>query len=255
MGVASGFGYFLIALGPALTIFVTAIASKPFLILTLLASAIVWLVTLITASILWRAFLPGATWVFLPMLVTSVGVQEVVRPLIWKYYLKLENILNNLATKLHKPQLNFADRLQIALASGMGHGTAHAVFFGLSILAPAFGRATYYTQSCKQMPLFLVTALTTLGFFLLHTFSMIIAFNGYTKLNRTQQLFVPVMHLGASLLTLVNLVPSGCTAGVPMVLICAAATMAYSAKIVWDNLGPDSMSHGSLQRIQFATGL
>jgi anterior pharynx defective protein 1 len=37
MGVASGFGYFLIALGPALTIFVTAIASKPFLILTLLA--------------------------------------------------------------------------------------------------------------------------------------------------------------------------------------------------------------------------
>lgn len=44
------------------------------------------------------------------------------------------------------------------------------------------------------------TALTTLGFFLLHTFSMIIAFNGYTKLNRTQQLFVPVMHLGASLL-------------------------------------------------------
>ena len=50
-------------------------------------SAIVWLVTLIGASILWRAFLPGATWVFLPMLVTSVGVQEVVRPLIWKYYL------------------------------------------------------------------------------------------------------------------------------------------------------------------------
>jgi anterior pharynx defective protein 1 len=42
----------------------------------------------------------------------------------------------------------------------MGHGTAHAVFFGLSILAPAFGRATYYTQSCKQMPLFLVTGIS-----------------------------------------------------------------------------------------------
>lgn len=41
----------------------------------------------------------------------------------------------------------------------MGHGTAHAAFFGLSILAPAFGRATYYTQSCKQMPLFLVTGI------------------------------------------------------------------------------------------------
>lgn len=45
-------------------------------------------------------------------------------------------------------------------ASGVGHGLAHAVFFGLSIIAPAFGPATYYTSSCKQMPLFLVSGMS-----------------------------------------------------------------------------------------------
>lgn len=37
MGLVVGFGYFLIALGPALTIFTSAIAPKPFLILAVLA--------------------------------------------------------------------------------------------------------------------------------------------------------------------------------------------------------------------------
>lgn len=47
--------------------------------------------------------------------------------------------------------------LVFTIASGVGHGTAHAVFFGLSVIVPAFGPATYYTESCKQMPFFLVT--------------------------------------------------------------------------------------------------
>jgi anterior pharynx defective protein 1 len=134
-------------------------------------------------------------------------------------------------------------------ASGVGHGAAHAVFFGLSVIVPAFGPATYYTESCKQMPFFLVAgsppsfsylqislqhqsvicsilcmllcrkdvvnhaliyvvygalcecaALTALAFFLIHTFSMVITFNAYTNEERSQQLFVPVMHLGAALL-------------------------------------------------------
>lgn len=37
MGLVAGFGYFLIALGPALTIFGSSVAPKPFLILTVLA--------------------------------------------------------------------------------------------------------------------------------------------------------------------------------------------------------------------------
>lgn len=48
----------------------------------------------------------------------------------------------------------------VGAASGYGHGAAHAVFFGLSILAPSFGRATYYTDTCPQMPIFLVTGIS-----------------------------------------------------------------------------------------------
>ncbi|KAG0627879.1 hypothetical protein M758_2G235200 [Ceratodon purpureus] len=117
MGLVSGSGYFLIALGPAVTIFASAIAPKPFLILAVIASALVWLLSLIAASIVWRAFLPGADWVFLPMVVTTVALQEVVRVLFWRYYLKLEKSLNVLATKMRKPHLNYVDRLEIALGT------------------------------------------------------------------------------------------------------------------------------------------
>lgn len=250
MGFIAGSGYFLIALGPALTIFISAIAPKPFLILTVLASALLWVLSFIAASIVWRAFLPGASWVFLPMVVTAVALQEVVRVQYWHLYLKLEGKLNLLATKMRKPHLNYVDRLEIALASGVGHGAAHAVFFGWSVIVPAFGPATYYTESCKQMPFFLVTALTALAFFLIHTFSMVITFNAYTNDERSQQLFVPVMHLGAALLTLINLLPNGCTAGVPLVFLCAAVTMGYGGKIVWDNVGYHSLNPGDLQRRQ-----
>ena len=152
-------------------------------------------------------------------------------------------------------------------------------------------------------------ALTALAFFLIHTFSMVITFNAYTNDERSQQLFVPVMHLGAALLvwfsqtsfsiiiatlthrapdelesrcffsrqcmgvasqlghklalvsfltcvfdddvqTLINLLPNGCTAGVPLVFLCAAVTMGYGGKIVWDNVGYHSLNPGDLQRRQ-----
>ena len=40
MGLVAGLGYFLIALGPALTLFVSAIAPRPFLILAVLARSV-----------------------------------------------------------------------------------------------------------------------------------------------------------------------------------------------------------------------
>lgn len=46
-----------------------------------------WLVSLIACAILWRAFLPGAVWTFLPLLITVVGIQEAVRLYYWCLYL------------------------------------------------------------------------------------------------------------------------------------------------------------------------
>ncbi|GBG79656.1 hypothetical protein CBR_g29804 [Chara braunii] len=69
---------------------------------------------------------------------------------------KAEVQLDAVAARQSKPRLSVIDRMQIGLASGLGHGSAHAAFFFLSLLTPALGPATYYVDSCPQMPFFLV---------------------------------------------------------------------------------------------------
>eukprot|EP00250_Pteridium_aquilinum_P000529 c10594_g1_i1 orf=258-1016(-) len=244
MALAAGIGYALLALGPALSLFVSLIAAKPFLVLTVLTSALVWLVSLIILSAVWRVFLPigSSPWLLFLLLFTCVSFQEAIRPVFWYFYKKVEEMLNTLARRLSKPELQYSDKMQIALAGGLGHGVAHAVFFCLSLLTPSFGPATFYADSCSRMPLFLVAALLSLSFLIIHTFSMIIAFNGYDDGNKGFMLFAPALHFMASLLTLVNLLPGGCIVGVPLVLICATGTLFYCGSIVWVKAGEQALS-------------
>nr|CAD1824497.1 unnamed protein product [Ananas comosus var. bracteatus] len=140
MTAAAGLGYALIALGPALALFVAAIARKPFLILTLLSSMLFWLVSLIILSGVWRGFLPvrsSSWWPYAILIITSVGFQEGIRLVFWKLYKKMEDMLDAFADRVSKPRLFLTDKMQIALAGGLGHGVAHAVFFCLSLLTPA----------------------------------------------------------------------------------------------------------------------
>ncbi|XP_031481684.1 gamma-secretase subunit APH1-like isoform X2 [Nymphaea colorata] len=221
MTVSAGIGYALIALGPALSLFVSVVASKPFLVLTVLSSALLWLVSLIILSAAWRAFLPlkSSIWLHATLLITSVSLQEGFRIFFWKMYKRLEDILDAFADRVSKPRLFLTDKMQIALAGGLGHGVAHAVFFCLSLLTPAFGPATFYVDSCPHMPFFLVSS-----------------FNGYAEQKRVDQLFVPIVHLAASLLTLVNLIPGGCLVGIPLVYFVAFLTLLHCGKMVWRRL-------------------
>lgn len=74
------------------------------------------------------------------------------------------------------------------------------------------GKGTLYLDECPQMSYFLAGALLTLAFNLLHTFSMVIAFDGLREGRRKQWAAVPVAHLGAALLVilLINTTPSRC---------------------------------------------
>ncbi|KAI0496271.1 hypothetical protein KFK09_022585 [Dendrobium nobile] len=220
MTVAAGLGYALIALGPALSIFVSVIAKKPFLVLTLLSSTLFWLVSLILLSGAWRAFLPinsSALWAYVIVIVTSVSFQEGVRLVFWKLY-----------------------KLLFCAAGGLGHGVAHGVFFCLSLLTPAFGGATYYVERCSHMPFFLISAIISLAFLLIHTFAMVIAFNGYAESRKSDQFFVPVIHMVAAIMTLINLAPGGCAIGVPLLCISAAVTLHYCWKMVCRRLRENS---------------
>lgn len=239
MTVAAGIGYALLALGPSLSLFVAVISKKPFLILTVLSSTLVWLISLIVLSGLWRGFLPLKTtawWPYGILILTSVAFQEGLRILFWRVYQRLEDILDAFADRVSKPRLFLTDKMQIALAGGMGHGVAHAVFFCLSLLTPAFGPATFYVDKCSQIPFFLVSAIIALAFVTIHTFSMVIAFNGYAEKKIVDQLFVPIVHLISGMLTLINLASGGCFVGIPLLYFMALLTLMHCGKMVWRRL-------------------
>ncbi|KAF3455766.1 hypothetical protein FNV43_RR00408 [Rhamnella rubrinervis] len=202
MTVAAGIGYALIALGPSISLFLSVISKKPFLILTVLSSTLLWLISLIVLSGLWRPFLPlnsTSWWPYGILIFTAVAFQEGLRIIFWKVYKRLEDILDAFADRVSKPRLFLTDKMQIALAGGLGHGVAHAVFFCVSLLTPAFGPATFFVERCSQMPFFLVSAIVALAFVTIHTFSMLIAFNGYAEGNRVDQVFVPIVHLASGM--------------------------------------------------------
>ncbi|KAG9155051.1 hypothetical protein Leryth_011040 [Lithospermum erythrorhizon] len=239
MTLAAGIGYALLALGPSLSLFVSVISKKPFLILTLLSSTLLWLISLIVLSALWRAFLPLKTTAFWPyalLIITSVAFQETLRIYFWKVYKKLEDTLDSFADRVSKPRLFWTDKMQIALAGGFGHGIAHAVFFCISLLTPAFGPGTFYVEKCSQMPFFFVSAIIALAFVTIHTFSMVIAFNGYEAGNKVDQLFVPGIHLVAGMLTLINFASDGCIIGIPLLYAATISTLIHCMKIVWRRL-------------------
>eukprot|EP00245_Coleochaete_scutata_P003433 TRINITY_DN1505_c0_g3_i1.p1 TRINITY_DN1505_c0_g3~~TRINITY_DN1505_c0_g3_i1.p1 ORF type:complete len:263 (-),score=13.09 TRINITY_DN1505_c0_g3_i1:54-842(-) len=229
-------GYLLLGLGPGIVFFWTVIAPKSLLILLSLTSAFVWLIALMIIAALWRGLLPLGSSVgpYVPLLLTAVAIQEVVRFGCWKIYVKLEVALEGIASKRQCASLSVIDRIQMLLAIGWGHGGVHSAIFFLSLLTPALGPATFYVDACPQLPLFLVAALMSLAFLVIHTFSTLIAFDGYSQQGLLRKAFVPTMHLTAALLSLVNFVPSGCLVGIPLALTCATATLLLSGKLVYD---------------------
>lgn len=187
----------------------------------------------------WRAFLPLKSttwWPFAILILTAVIFQEGLRILFWKFYKRLEDILDAFADRLAKPRLFLTDKMLIALAGGLGHGVAHAVFFCLSLLTPAFGPATFFVDKCSQIPFFLVSAIIALAFVTIHTCSMVIAFNGYAEGNKVDQYFVPAVHLVAGMVTLVNFASGGCVVGIPLLYFMAILTMLHCGKMVWRRL-------------------
>ncbi|KAH6796196.1 hypothetical protein C2S51_037182 [Perilla frutescens var. frutescens] len=250
MTVAAGIGYALLALGPSLSLFVAVISRKPFLTLTLLSSTLVWLMSLIALSAVWRAFLPFKTaiwWPYVLLLLSSVALQEVLRLFLWRVYKRMEEMLDAFADRVSKPRLFITDKMQIALAGGMGHGVAHAVFFCISLLTPAFGPATYYVEKCSQIPFFLVSAIIALAFVTIHTFSMVIAFNGYSEGNKKDQYFAPVVHLASGMFTLINLASGGCVVGIPLLYVMAIVTLLHCGKTVWRRLTENRSRETNLQ--------
>ncbi|KAL6629456.1 hypothetical protein ACP70R_029221 [Stipagrostis hirtigluma subsp. patula] len=235
MTVAAGLGYALIALGPALSLFAGVVARKPFLVLTLLSSHLVLAYKF--DSPLWN--MEGISSYKIWSLVAICNPHPYICCIARRHpscvleaLQKMEDMLDAFADRISKPRLSLTDKMLISLAGGLGHGLSHAVFFYISLLTPAFGRATFYVERCSRMPFFLASAIIALGFSVIHTFSMIIAFNAYDERKKSDQIFVPLVHMTAAVMTLVNLAPGGCLIGTPLLLVVAALTLQHCWQVV-----------------------
>lgn len=257
MTFASFWGCFLIGVGPGIALFVTIISQKSFLVIVTFSSAFFWLLTLISVAALWRPFVPlgDSIWPLVLLLCTVIVVQEAARLLFWRIYCRVETGVNSISVAQGRPLISPLERMQVALAGGLGHGGVHSAIFFLSLLTPSLGPATYYSDKCSHMPFFLNTALLSLAVLLQHIFGMVIAFDAFHSKSRERQLFVPAIHLISAFLMLINLSPGGCSIGMPLVWVCTLPSIVLSAKIVWEQTVPlqvraerlSSVEHQSLQ--------
>ncbi|KAJ9701443.1 hypothetical protein PVL29_006687 [Vitis rotundifolia] len=197
MTVTAGIGYALIALGPSLSLFVSVISKKPFLILTVLSSTLLWLISLIVLSGVWRAFLPLKTTAWWPYAILIITS------------IGFQEGLRFLFWKVYK-------RLEDILDA----------------FADRVSKPRLFLTDKMQIAL----ALIALAFVTIHTFSMVIAFNGYAEGNKVDQLFVPVVHMVAGMVTLINLASGGCVIGIPLLYFLAVLTLMHCGKMVWRRL-------------------
>ncbi|CAK0780148.1 hypothetical protein CVIRNUC_004949 [Coccomyxa viridis] len=249
MGFAGFLGCALIAGGPGLAIFCTILARKSFLVLLVLACAFVWLVGLLLTSLILRGLLPldgfGAQTA---ALVVAVAIQEGIRYGCYLMHRRLVLVLNSIADKMEGAhRLTTEDEGLLALAQGWAHATTHSIFFYYSWLPLYLGDATLYLDACPHMSFFLAGALLTLVVNLLHTFSMPLAFSGWTQGLKRRWIAVPVAHLVAALLTLANLRRNGCLGSIPVILLLGLAAGAWAGAACWgDALHSALVTHAPL---------
>ncbi|GLC35537.1 hypothetical protein PLESTB_000196900 [Pleodorina starrii] len=228
------FGLIFLGLGPGIAFFLVVIARKSFLVLLSLFSAFLWLVVLLITSAIFRGFVPLTPEMgpYSGMLIASVAIEEAVRYGVWRVHRKTLEPLESMA-RASRHRFSSLDKLYMALAWGYGHGASHAVFFFLSFLPLTTDDGTYYNAACPQMSIFLVGALYSLSFGLILTSLMVIAFDGYMERNMVHILAAPVLHLGASCLTLLNFRDGGCVAAMPTLVALGLLLVVYAIGISW----------------------
>ncbi|XP_037082672.1 gamma-secretase subunit Aph-1-like [Pollicipes pollicipes] len=198
MTVMEFFGCGLLAFGPPLAMFIITIAKDPVRIIILMSSAFFWLLSLLFSSLIWFAVVPLRSDLAFGM-VFSVLLQELFRFLLYKLLRLAENGLKKVTDNdqvVTNPHI-------MAYVCGLGFGMMSGAFSLVNVLADAVGPGTMGLRGHSSF-FFLVSAVLTLCFILLHTFWGVISFSALDRRQYLQLAFVLVSHLALSSLTLLN---------------------------------------------------
>ncbi|GJM90837.1 hypothetical protein PR202_ga07155 [Eleusine coracana subsp. coracana] len=243
MTVAAGVGYALIALGPALSLFSGVVARKPFLVLTLLSSDM--------RLPLWNL---EQEQMFLLLNEKPRKISHIV--LVNKFDNPLGSVEGISSYKIWSMVvIHDSDPFISCIARRCPSCVLEALQVGklcqklkisgkMEEMLDAFADKISKPRLSWTDKMLIYLAIIALGFLVIHTFSMIIAFNGYDEKKKSDQIVVPVVHLAAAVMTLVNLAPGGCLIGMPLLLVTAALTLQYCWRVVCRRL--TEHQHGQL---------
>eukprot|EP01025_Chloroclados_australasicus_P039628 TRINITY_DN4111_c0_g1_i1.p1 TRINITY_DN4111_c0_g1~~TRINITY_DN4111_c0_g1_i1.p1 ORF type:complete len:241 (-),score=10.73 TRINITY_DN4111_c0_g1_i1:267-989(-) len=228
-------GNFLVGCGPPAVFFIAFIYPTSLLVLLALASAFYWLLILFIISAIFRGFTPlhESASTYSAAILVSVFIEEVARVGVWILHKRSCSALIELGRQSGGSHLSNHNKHQLAFAWGYGHGAAHTIFLFVSFLGIAFNKGHVYVPQCSEMSVLVVTGLLTLGMFMINSFGTVVYFWGWSTKNWVAVGGIPILHLVAGLLTLVNFQMHGCVASSTLTLIIGVSVATWCALVVW----------------------
>jgi len=235
MGYALFLGCLCIAFAPPFAVFTIVLSNNPRLVILTIGSSFFWLTSILFAST-WWFMIPPLKESFGWVTFWSVLFQELFRFIFLKLYMKAEKGLASNTSRTAQLTTH-PDHFMAALAFGIGSGMTQSLIMYVSILWSGLGPGAYFTPACPSISVYLLGALVSLAFVILHVFWYVIGFDGFRELSNSKNKKWPLIkigivvgsHLIASFLTLLNQSGGSCVAS----LILLYFLLFIMAGITW----------------------
>lgn len=216
MGELLRVGCGLLAYAPACSLLIL-FSKRPQLIIVALAAGFAWLFSSLFTAIFWWFIHLSQSSIWPLIIIISVILQEGFRYLFIFGYRKTELMIQR--SSPHSNQAFPLNDLSSSLAAGVGFGLMHSLLFYGSVLASGQGSGVYFDDSCPTVPLILISALTSLAFFILDIIWMCLGFIADRYRSWILGSVIIILHLFAGLITLTNINSSGCKVSLSLLLI------------------------------------
>ena len=249
MGFLQFVGCFLIAYTIPIVGVYHLVSIRSELVILSISAAFVWLLSIMLSSGIWAAFSTGGDALYIS-LGAFVGVvcQELGRYFFYRVYSIAEAEVIKLREKSDGSIFIHPFRLgSSALASGIGFGAMNTIVMYGPILAASGGNETYYISSCSSVNIYVLNAITSMLYEILHIIMMHIAFVGYRSGNELLVALVFVLHLAASATTWINTSSNGnaCAASLTLLTALVIASTLFVVYFARKNSRKSSRRSGS----------
>ncbi|PRP88789.1 hypothetical protein PROFUN_00257 [Planoprotostelium fungivorum] len=218
------FGCILLAFAPAFSVFLLVISRNAQLIILSIGGSFFWLLSALLAAIWWYIIPPLRTaypWI----IICSIIFQEALRFGFFSLYVRAEKGFIAERERQTASLTSHPDPLRANIAIGWGAGVAHSLVSYVTLLWEYSGPASYFSHNCS-VSIFIVMAVQSFCFIVLHMLWSIIGYEGFVSRNPIKMSVVVLTHLCASFLTMLNM--ASCGAGMSMVVILTLGVSAYT---------------------------